>query len=140
MKQNLHTHSIFCDGKDTIEEMTLEAISKGFDILGFSMLKGPLLLTNLNSYALVTFCGGKAGEFMENGGKEYVTMETLKENFDVRKEDGNDMKQVVEALDSIPDSSSDIPTVIISNTVKGKGVSFMENAVDWHGKAPNDAE
>ena len=35
MKQNLHTHSIFCDGKDTIEEMTLEAISKGFDILGF---------------------------------------------------------------------------------------------------------
>ena len=36
MKQNLHTHSIFCDGKDTIEEMTLEAISKGFDILGFS--------------------------------------------------------------------------------------------------------
>ena len=31
------------------------------------MLKGPLLLTNLNSYALVTFCGGKAGEFMENG-------------------------------------------------------------------------
>ena len=36
MKRNLHTHSIFCDGKDTIEEMTLEAISKGFDILGFS--------------------------------------------------------------------------------------------------------
>ena len=66
-----------------------------FDILGFSMLKGPLLLTNLNSYALVTFCGGKAGEFMENGGKEYVTMETLKENFDVRKEDGNDMKKFV---------------------------------------------
>ena len=31
MKQNLHTHSIFCDGKDTIEEMTLEAISKGFE-------------------------------------------------------------------------------------------------------------
>lgn len=33
-----------------------------------------------------------------------------------------------------------MPTAIIAKTVKGKGVSFMENAVDWHGKAPNDAE
>lgn len=36
MKQNLHTHSIYCDGKDTIDEMVQEAILKGFDILGFS--------------------------------------------------------------------------------------------------------
>lgn len=36
MKQNLHTHSIYCDGKDTIEEMVQEAISRKFDILGFS--------------------------------------------------------------------------------------------------------
>ena len=50
----------------------------------------------------------------------------------IEVEDGNDMKQVVEALDSIPDSSSDIPTVIISNTVKGKGVSFMEKQFNWH--------
>lgn len=35
-KQNLHTHSIYCDGKNTIEEMTQEAIHKGFEILGFS--------------------------------------------------------------------------------------------------------
>ena len=32
------------------------------------------------------------------------------------------------------------PTVIIANTVKGKGVSYMENAVGWHGKAPNADE
>lgn len=36
IKQNLHTHSLYCDGKNTIEEMTLEAIKKGFDVLGFS--------------------------------------------------------------------------------------------------------
>lgn len=36
IKQNLHTHSIYCDGKDSIEEMVLEAIDKGFTILGFS--------------------------------------------------------------------------------------------------------
>ena len=33
-----------------------------------------------------------------------------------------------------------MPTCIVLHSVKGKGVSFMENAVDWHGKAPNDAE
>lgn len=36
MKQNLHTHSIYCDGNDEIEEMVLEAINRGFDTLGFS--------------------------------------------------------------------------------------------------------
>jgi transketolase len=33
-----------------------------------------------------------------------------------------------------------MPTAIIAKTLKGKGVSYMENSVDWHGKAPNDAE
>ena len=32
------------------------------------------------------------------------------------------------------------PTAIIAKTMKGKGVSFMENNADWHGKAPNDEE
>ena len=32
------------------------------------------------------------------------------------------------------------PTVIIANTIKGKGVSFMENEAGWHGKAPNEEE
>ena len=32
----------------------------------------------------------------------------------------------------------DKPVAIIANTVKGKGVSYMENAVNWHGAAPND--
>ena len=36
MLQNLHTHSTFCDGKDTPEEMVMAAITKGFDSIGFS--------------------------------------------------------------------------------------------------------
>ena len=36
-KQNLHVHTTFCDGKDTPEEMVKEAISRGFDSLGFSI-------------------------------------------------------------------------------------------------------
>lgn len=51
-------------------------------------------------------------------------------------EDGNDMKQVCEALDKLPEkdcSKLAKPTFFISNTVKGKGVSFMENNHKWHG-------
>ena len=49
--------------------------------------------------------------------------------------DGNDIAQVVDALNApaVPGK----PKCIIANTVKGKGVSFMENQVGWHGKAPN---
>lgn len=36
MKQNLHTHTLYCDGKDSVEEMVLEAINRNFDGLGFS--------------------------------------------------------------------------------------------------------
>jgi beta-galactosidase/beta-glucuronidase len=43
--------------------------------------------------------------------------------------------------DALEDSkASDRPTVIIANTIKGKGVSFMENACGWHGKAPSDED
>lgn len=51
-------------------------------------------------------------------------------------EDGNDMLQVCEALDSLPpcDPTTKMkPTFIIANTVKGKGVDFMENNYKWHG-------
>lgn len=53
--------------------------------------------------------------------------------------DGNDMAQVVEALEKAKVVKG-IPTVIIAHTVKGKGVSFMENKPKWHGAAPCDEE
>ncbi|HJX04076.1 MAG TPA: transketolase [Dehalococcoidia bacterium] len=49
---------------------------------------------------------------------------------------GHDLKQILFALKKHEDIK-DKPTVIIANTIKGKGVSFMENNVDFHGKAPN---
>ena len=51
-------------------------------------------------------------------------------------EDGNDMAQVCAALDKLPERDCEKlakPTFIISNTIKGKGVSFMENNHKWHG-------
>ena len=50
--------------------------------------------------------------------------------------DGHDVSQVVAALEQAKTVKGQ-PTVIIAHTVKGKGVSFMENNVDFHGKAPD---
>ena len=53
--------------------------------------------------------------------------------------DGNDMAQLRAAFDEAK-TVKGMPTAIVMKTVKGKGVSFMENQVGWHGKAPNDEE
>jgi transketolase len=53
--------------------------------------------------------------------------------------DGNDFAQLKAAFDEAKTVKGK-PTAIIMKTVKGKGVSFMENQVGWHGKAPNDEE
>ena len=50
--------------------------------------------------------------------------------------DGHDFDQIEAALNEA--KTVDKPVAIIANTVKGKGVSYMENAVNWHGSAPND--
>lgn len=50
--------------------------------------------------------------------------------------DGNDFEQIEKALKEA--ETVDKPVAIIARTVKGKGVSYMENAVNWHGAAPND--
>ena len=52
--------------------------------------------------------------------------------------DGNDIAQVLAALDQPAEEGK--PTLILCHTVKGKGVSFMENQVGWHGKAPNSEQ
>ena len=60
-------------------------------------------------------------------------------NFHVIKIDGNDFDQIDAAFKEAKTVNGQ-PTAIIAKTVKGKGVSFMENQVGWHGKAPNDEE
>lgn len=58
--------------------------------------------------------------------------------FDVITIDGNDFDEIEKAFDTFHKSTK--PFAIIMNTVKGKGVSYMENQVGWHGKAPNEEE
>lgn len=56
-------------------------------------------------------------------------------NWDVITIDGHNIQEIYNALEKAKANSK--PTAIIANTIKGKGVSFMENNAGWHGKAPN---
>lgn len=60
-------------------------------------------------------------------------------NFHVINIDGNDFEQIDAAFKEAKETKG-MPTAIVCKTVKGKGVSFMENNAGWHGKAPNDEE
>ncbi len=54
-------------------------------------------------------------------------------NWNVHEIDGHDFEQLIKALEF----KSTKPKVIIANTIKGKGVSFMEDKLEWHYKSPN---
>jgi transketolase len=75
--------------------------------------------------------------------KDVMNVEPLEEKYrsfgwEVVNVNGHDMKQVVEALENAKAKAGcGKPTVIIADTVKGKGVSFMEDIAGWHGKTPN---
>ena len=60
-------------------------------------------------------------------------------NFHVINIDGNDFDQIDAAFKEARETKG-MPTAIVAKTVKGKGVSFMENQVGWHGVAPNDEQ
>ena len=59
--------------------------------------------------------------------------------FNVIQIDGHDYKQIIEAFENAKKVTGK-PTAIIAKTIKGKGVSYMENQASWHGKAPNEQE
>ena len=77
-------------------------------------------------------------------GQDIMPMEPLAPRFEAalwrtRRINGHRMEEILSALDEAK-SNSGKPFVILADTIKGRGVSFMENVRDWHGKAPNDDE
>lgn len=70
---------------------------------------------------------------------EPVSNKLLAFNWEVQMIDGHDMQQIDIAI-SQAQKRNGKPHFIIADTVKGKGVSFMEGVIDWHGKAPNAEE
>lgn len=59
--------------------------------------------------------------------------------FNVIECDGHNINNLIDAFDSAKQKKG-MPSVIIAKTIKGKGVSFMENQIEWHGKAPSEEE
>jgi len=57
----------------------------------------------------------------------------------VKEIDGHNIFEILNVLEKLKEYQSK-PTVVIAHTIKGKGVSFMENKAEWHGKAPNEEE
>lgn len=59
--------------------------------------------------------------------------------FEIIKIDGHNMEEIKSAFE-VAKNVKEKPVCVIANTIKGKGVKFMENQVDWHGKAPNEEQ
>lgn len=80
---------------------------------------------------------------IDGSNDEVMKVAPVKEKFEsfgwyVQEIDGHNFKEIISAVENA--KKQDKPIMIIANTIKGKGVSFMENNVSWHGKAPNDEE
>jgi transketolase len=56
--------------------------------------------------------------------------------FEVREMNGHDYEEMLKTFEKIP-FEKEKPSLIIANTIKGKGISFMENKIEWHYKSPN---
>ena len=94
----------------------------------------------LDNLCIIIDCNGLQ---IDGPCSEVISAEPIDEKvkafgFDVITIDGNDFDEIEKAFDAFHKSTK--PFAIIMNTVKGKGVSYMENQVGWHGKAPNEEE
>ncbi len=76
--------------------------------------------------------------------KFVMNMEPLNQKFssfgfEVREVDGNNISELVNIFNELPFKSGK-PNLILANTIKGKGISYMENNVSWHHKVPSEFE
>lgn len=74
---------------------------------------------------------------------EVMKISPVKEKFEAfgffaKEIDGHNFEEIINAVKEAKEQEK--PTIIIANTIKGKGVSFMENKCEWHGKAPKKEE
>lgn len=127
-KMDYHTYTLLGDGE----------IQEG-QVWEAAMFAGAKKLDNLT--VIIDNNGLQIDGKIEDVCSPYPIEEKWKAfNFHVISvEDGNDMEQIKEAFQEASEIKG-CPTAIILKTVKGKGVSYMENQAGWHGKAPNDEE
>ena len=80
---------------------------------------------------------------IDGSNDEVMTVNPVDKKFEafgwyVQKIDGHDFDEIIDAVKKA--KMQDKPSMIIADTIKGKGVPFMENQVSWHGKAPNEEQ
>jgi len=92
-----------------------------------------------SSYSLGNLIGivDRNRQFMTNFSEELILLEPYADKWrafgwSVVELDGHDMEAIVDVIDALPPACSEKPTLLLCNTVKGKGVSFMERALGWH--------
>lgn len=79
------------------------------------------------------------GEIEKVGGMNNLTEKFMSFGFNVINIDGHNIDSIIDAFATAKQTKGR-PTAIIAKTIKGKGVSFMENQASWHGKAPSEEE
>ena len=85
------------------------------------------------------------GMSMDGPTEQYMSLEPFADKWrafgwNVVTIDGNDMEQILDAIDGLPAVDSDRPTVVVGKTIKGNGVSFMQNNPGWHAGAVKDED
>jgi len=123
-KNDFHTFVLIGEG-DFQEGCTWEAIM----FAGFQRLNNLTCILDYNDSQV----DGPAHEILDI---RPIREKWLAFNWTVQEIDGHDMPAILDALQQAKNSQSR-PSVIIARTIKGKGVSFMENQAAWHGQAPN---
>ena len=79
------------------------------------------------------------GTIEEVKGLKNISQKFKSFGFEVIEIDGNNIEELLNAF-NVAKQIKERPTAIIAKTIKGKGVSYMENKASWHGKAPNEEE
>ena len=127
-KRNCHVYVMIGDGESqegAVWEASMAAVFHKVDNLILILDKNQVQQT------------GKIKEIMDIGD---AALKWKAFGWNIIDINGHDMTQIVKALDKSTKMGNKKPTIIISNTIKGKGVSFMELNHKFHGKAPNDEE
>ncbi|MBS3114175.1 transketolase [Candidatus Woesearchaeota archaeon] len=127
-KRNCNVYAMIGDG-----EMQEGAIWESSMAAAFYKLDNLIVVLDKNQVQQT----GKIKEIMDIGN---AALKWKAFGWNVIDINGHDMPQIVKALDKASKLKNKKPTIIISNTIKGKGVSFMELNHKFHGKAPNDME
>lgn len=106
------------------------SIWEGINFAGHHKINNLILLLDNNNLQIM----GKGSDILNS-----LPFEDKFKGFgwDVKSVDGHDISAISKILQS---QTITKPLAIIANTIKGKGISFMENIVDWHGKCPTDEE